>query len=290
MTEIVLVASYMKSGNTWMRGILQAMARPERRDIDINALDVVGRWSSDRNLFEQAHGVDPDMLSEPELAILRPAVFRRIAEAASPPRLYLKSHEQNAAIGTGRLFPDDVPILTLHVVRHPFDVAVSLSHHGRMDLDAAIAFMADDDAHEGGHRPAHVQRGFRSYSQLPQRMGSWSGHALSFLDHPPGRSLLVRYEDLLADPHTQLARVARFLDLDAAPDGIARVVEATRFDRLSRQEDAAGFVERPDGMARFFRAGRSGMGASLLDGRQKDAVHRRHGAAMERLGYKTGGE
>lgn len=285
MTEIVLIASYMKSGNTWMRGVVQAMTHPGLREVDINALDVVRRWSSDRNLFEHAHGVDPDMLTGPELMVLRPAVFRGIAAAANPPRLYMKSHEANVAVGEGRLFPDDVPFLTLHIVRHPYDVAVSLSHHGQIDLDAAIAFMADDEACEGGHRPAHVRRGFRNHAQLPQRMGSWSGHALSFLDQAPGRSLLVRYEDVLIDPRTEFARVARFLGLDAAPSSIGRAIDATRFDRLARQEEAAGFVERPDGMARFFRAGRSGTGARELTDRQKRAVTEHHENVMRRLGY-----
>jgi hypothetical protein len=284
MTEIVLVASYMKSGNTWMRAMIQALVRPAVRGVDINALDVVARWSSDRNLFEQVHGVDPDMLSDAELLSLRPAVFRRIAAASTPPRIYMKAHDANLRVGDGRLFPDDLPILTLHLVRHPYDVAVSLSHHGQIDLDAAIAFMADDEAREGGHQPAHVRRGFRNHSQLPQHVGSWSGHTLSFLDRPAGRSLLVRYEDLLTDPVSELARVTRFLGLASSPSDIGRAIETTRFDRLAGQEEKAGFVERPVGMTRFFRAGRSGSGAALSD-RQKAAIDQRHQAAMQRLGY-----
>ena len=291
MTEIVLIASYPKSGNTWVRALVQALSQPECDAVDINTLDTVGRWASDRNLFEQTHGLDPDGLTMDEILALRPGVYRRIAAATQPPRVYMKAHDANIPTGpgAGRLFPHDLPVRIVHVVRHPYDLAASLAHHGRTDLPTAIAVMADENAMEGSYRPEHVQRGFRNFSQLPQHMGSWSGHAASFLDHPPGPTLLLRYEDLLAEPVAQVGRLARFLDLPDAEPGLRAAVEATRFERLAQQEAEAGFVERPVGVERFFRAGKAGAGTRELTAMQKRSIYGRHGDEMRRLGYAETG-
>jgi hypothetical protein len=285
MTEIVLVASYMKSGNTWMRAILQAMAQPERKSVDINALTLVSRWTSDRHFFERTYGLDPDVLTEQELLCLRPAVFHRLAAGAAPARLYLKTHEANIPAGSGTLFPRDLAFLTIHVVRHPYDVVVSLAAHAGISIDDAIAFMADPDAHEGSFNPAHEARGLRNFSQLPQRLLDWSGNVQSFLDQAPGSVLLTRYEDLLASPLAEVTQIAQFLGFPTTPADLNRVIEATRFSHFAHQEARAGFVERPVASTQFFRHGHSGHGNTLLTDQQKRTIDRQHGAVMHQLGY-----
>lgn len=49
----------------------------------------------------------------------------------------------------------------------------------------------------------------------------------------PRRSLMLRYEQMLKDPHSCLTRVAQLFQLDASPDTIARIVAAHDFTRMS---------------------------------------------------------
>lgn len=62
----------------------------------------------------------------------------------------------------------------------------------------------------------------------------------------PQATLVLRYEDLRADPHAALALLGAFLRLDLAPEHIERAVAAASKDRMRRMHDPA----RPPGEVR----------------------------------------
>lgn len=68
--------------------------------------------------------------------------------------------------------------------------------------------------------------------------GSWKENVGSWLatrgDRP--NFLLLRYEDMVADTARELAKVAAFLDIDAAPEGIARAVERSSAENMRAME------------------------------------------------------
>lgn len=98
--------------------------------------------------------------------------------------------------------------------------------------------------------------------------GSWSGHLDAWrpLDRP--RTLLVRFEDLLAKPAEAVAAIAGVLGV--APQGPWRN-EADRLHGL--------FPE-------FFRGGDDARNIGELSASQEAAFWERHGGWMERLGYR----
>lgn len=285
MTRIVTIASYPKSGNTWTRLVIEALRAPDPTALDINAVSAGEQWVSDRGLFERTHAIDPDWLTEDEILRLRPAVIRALAAGADPEVIYLKGHDANLAVVDDHLYPRGLPLRCVYPVRHPFDIAVSFAHHGAMDIDQAIDFMTDPAAMMGDYRPARHARGRRNHAQLPQYCRDWSTNVASFLDAPPGPLLVLRYEDMLADPWAAASRIAGFLHLDDTPAHVRDAVSATRFDRLAAQEARDGFREMPLGIGRFFRGGRAGDGDRILSGPQKHRLARAHGTIMERLGY-----
>ncbi len=121
-------------------------------------------------------------------------------------------------------------------------------------------------------------------AQATQLLGTWSAPGASWLDGADRPLLLVRYEDMMADARRETGRLARFLDLDASDDRIARAVSACRFESL-RSAEARGFIERPSGMDRFFRQGRSGAWRNALTEAQAQRIVDDHGTVMQRLGY-----
>ena len=100
--------------------------------------------------------------------------------------------------------------------------------------------------------------------------------------------LLLRYEDLLAHPHTQFSRLAGFLDLPSDASLIAEAVANTSFSTLRAKEDEeGGFCERPDGCDRFFRSGRSGEGREQLNLEQLAQLEKAFDSTFRRCGYPT---
>src|ERR1700691_997320 len=107
MNRIVWLASYPKSGNTWLRAFLCNFERGGDIPASINELNN-GIISSDRSMADNALGVECSDLTPREIDLVRPAIYQRIAEQ-SPETLYLKTHDAYTLNANAQpLFPADV--------------------------------------------------------------------------------------------------------------------------------------------------------------------------------------
>jgi aryl sulfotransferase len=276
MTGLTLIASYPKSGNTWMRSLLASL-RLGGRTPDINS--ELGAGSvADRKLHDVVAQMECSDLTPREVARLRPEVSRWLARAC--PGIY-KTHDANL-IQPGTLepaIPADAINRVILITRDPRDVAVSLAHHLGVSCEEAVQIMGDESALMGrsdGTLNANVE----------QYLSSWSEHTQSWLDAVGPRRLHVRYEDLSDRPGEVFQEVCRFLDMSVPATELASAVEATRFRNLASQEASAGFRERhPTSRARFFREGRARAWRDHLPQRLADRMVADHGPMMLRLGY-----
>ena len=99
------LASYPKSGNTWMRLLLANYFAEAEDPHDINAPGVTRGVAGSRRLFDNALGIASNDLLPEEISALRPAAYRVIAEW-SKSRLWLKVHDMQALSPDGGwLFP-----------------------------------------------------------------------------------------------------------------------------------------------------------------------------------------
>jgi hypothetical protein len=277
VSRIVWLASYPKSGNTWLRAFLANFERDSDTPVDIDDLEG-GRISSDRGSADNALGVECSDLTPVEIDRWRPAVYRKLAEI-SPGTLYLKTHDAYSFNSAAEpLFPADVSNAAVYVVRNPLDVAVSYAHHGATTIDDSIDLMSNDNLTLAG-------QGDRLSFQLHQRLFSWSRHVKSWLDQQTVPLHLMRYEDMRRQPMEEFARAVRFLGAEEDCERLSRAVAFSSFETLQRQELAHGYREKPRGAPSFFRSGRVGSGREVLTEHQVARIIRDHGAVMRRLGY-----
>ena len=274
MSAIWWLASYPKSGNTWLRAFIATLLSGE--PADINKMGFLGGGASDRSAFDEALGIAAADLTLEQQTNLRPRVYEiRAAEAERP--LYCKGHDCYRLTPAGEpLFSAKATRGAVYMVRDPRAVAVSLAHHTGKTIDAAAASMADAASFSNSDNRLH--------QQLHQRLGSWSDHVQSWLNAPfPVH--VVRYEDLMGDPVAAFGAIARFLELPHDAEKIASAVAATTFAALQEQERATGFVERPRHLAAFFREGRVDGWRDVLTPEQAARIVAAHGAVMRQWRY-----
>lgn len=275
MSGVQWLASYPRSGNTWLRLALSSLSRggaPVRFAERADYAPLV----SDGDTFEEELGVDPGELTADEAEALRPRLHAILALRPPPVR---RVHDAWLRTPQGEpLFPSAATACSIYIVRDPRDVAVSLAHYLGLTPDRAIALMAN---------PAAVlSRGpGRGSPQLPIRLSSWSGHVESWRSAAPP-PLIVRYKDMVVEPAAELARVAGHLGWATTADTVAGAVAATRFEVLSGEEARHGFAQKPAALDRFFRRGRAGGWRDTLSTEQAARIERDHGAVMTRLGYR----
>lgn len=276
----IWLASYPKSGNTWFRALLTAYENSEG-EIDINKL--AARHAARERLFERYLACDGGLLTEEETFVARRAIYLHLVETKTvgAPQ---KVHDANLPLANGQLlFPPEATAATIHLVRHPFDVAVSYAYHMGVapDFDRCIDHMCNSSFKVDG----------LVFTQMPQVQSDWSSHALSWMDMPGANRVTLRYEDMLADGVGSLTRALRTMYPGQEPDPVrvARAVEATAFGKLKAQETESSFKERPPKAEAFFRSGTSGDWMNHLTPAQCARLSEVLAPAMDRLGYRADG-
>src|SRR5688572_19937875 len=242
MGYIYWIASYPKSGNTWTRAFLTAVVTGAEH-LDLDTLQQVAPYENLGPYYELFMTKPIAQASDAEIARARPMAQRAIAASAEK-FLFLKTHSMLVQhLGTPTITAD-VTAGAIYIIRNPLDVAISYSEFRNREIDKTIEVMNKHDRVIGRPRNAAYEV-----------TGSWVAHVRSWTAKPHKQMLILRYEDMLADPATEFGKVMTFLRMDVDATQIERAIQASSFEALKSAEEAAGFKERPKGTERFFRAG-----------------------------------
>jgi hypothetical protein len=273
--QTVWLASYPKSGNTWLRAVYSAWVTGSA--VDPNDLRD-GAMAASRGAFDEALGVPSASMTPDEVEMVRPRADEVIAAGAREP-LLRKIHDAYVRGPAGE------PIVSvaatraaLYVIRDPRDVAVSYAHHSGETLEWARRRLSDRGA-------AMSDRADRLEPQLRQRLGTWSEHVRGWVDDTPFPVAVVRYEDCVAAPVETFSRALRFAGLDVDDEAIEFAVEHAQFDRLRAAEGEHGFAERAPDAPSFFRRGPAGSWRDDLSADLAAAIAEDHREVMARFGY-----
>ncbi len=246
--NIVWLASYPKSGNTWFRIFLANLLKGREEPVDINAIGI--SIASSRELIDQALGICTADLRFDEVEKLRPLAYQQISTEAND-IIYFKAHDAYfLPNGKDTLFHSQVSKAAVYFIRNPLDIAVSFAHHNATSIDRIIQRMADDTY-------TLCDNEDRLINQLPQFLNTWGEHSKGWLNQTDIPILVLRYEDMLLDTMNTFKKALQFLDLKYSDSDILRAIEFSSFDVLKLQEQKQGFYERMAKASSFFRNGRA---------------------------------
>ena len=279
------LASYPKSGNTWCRVFITELMRLAGdnlgEELNLNQDIETGAIASSRLWLDDQLGINSCDLSFSELDPLRGRAGASAWLFAEGERFHKVHDAFKSPDSRGR------PVVSttgcsgvVYILRHPEDVAVSLSHFFSWPLDRCVDSLLDPSAalvpgeRFGGH-------------QVRQHMGRWDQHVRSWADQTQLPVLIMRYEDMLSKGSETFTKLATFLGLPTDSKLIHQALENTSIDRLKKlEEDVDGFAEKPAGCKRFFRSGRTGEGAEQLSIEQRKRLANGLSEAMNRFEYE----
>ena len=277
MGNIVWLASYPKSGNTWIRAFLANLIANRSEPVPLADLPRYAADEADPELFSALAGRPSAELGIDEIAALRPRVHAELARRANGTR-FVKTHNMAGSYDGHPLHDWQSSAGAIVVVRNPLDVAVSMTHHFGLTLDEAIARLGDDNVATANDALF-----------VSQILGSWSMHVKGWADMANASVLVLRYEDLLDKPAKHFAKVAKLVGLGQDRARIDRAVKHAGFQSLSGMEKKHGFVEATGKGARFFRKGRVNEWRETLSREQAQRVIDAHREQMQRFGYVPAG-
>jgi Sulfotransferase domain len=257
--NIVWIASYPKSGNTWVRFLACNLAAGP-----VDSAEMLNRLAPDLHELREV----PDFTDQ---------------------RLILKTHFPYSAA----LPLVDYTDSAIYVVRDPADVMLSNFHYsmrrGASKNDEPAAFDRYVDSYIAA-------RGDPRWVSL--RMGNWEENVRSWRQAGRVVPVLwLRYEDLLADPMKAAGSICRHLGIQTTPESLAQAVAGTSFERMRQIEEAdiraqrVGIFYKPylqssiDAGSRFMRGGQSGEGRRNLSQDQQRRFDAVFGPIRRELGY-----
>jgi hypothetical protein len=103
------------------------------------------------------------------------------------------------------------------------------------------------------------------------RFGHWSGHIESWQPMTRPETLLIRFEDLLANPDKSIAQIGAFAECSVVSEW------RNNFETMRKTDP------------RFFNTGSNERNIELLDRDAEELFWQRHGHSMIAMGYASAG-
>jgi len=275
MGNILWIASYPKSGNTWVRAFIENYLQNAHKPVDINTIHRTSIAEASSHRYKAHIGKDKETtdLSIEELCAIRPYVHADIAREAHG-TTFVKTHN---FLGEFRGYPlhnSSVTSGTIYIVRNPLDVTISMARYFGYSIDETIDYMAEEMTGTPNEK-----------ENVPQIITSWSLHVESWTQNPETQRLVVRYEDMLDNPIKVFRKVESFLGLRKDPKRLKKAINFSSFNQLKNQEKSHGFVEKHENASAFFRQGRKNQWREKLTPEQVQKIINLHGVQMERFKY-----
>ena len=228
---IIWIASYPKSGNTYIRSFLSAYYFSTDGEFNFKLLKNIKQFP-DKYFFDRK-------IPNIETAIKNylPAQ-KKISENGKVK--FLKTH---SLLGLYKGHPFTIPEYTLgaiYIVRDPRNLLTSLMNHYSLSDQEALEFLIDNN------RDIHDDyKDFSSYAYL----GNWGKHYDSWSNTNKYRKLIINYEDLKNNKHNIFRDVIIFVNtllnrterIDVKK--LEKAIETTNFNVLKKKEKNEGFIE-----------------------------------------------
>ena len=284
---IIWLASYPKSGNTWLRFYILSLLMGKRTNLNLNHLRAILAYPHST----QFEGLVSDLFDLKEIA--KNWIVSQKKLNSNKNLKFFKTHNMLGKY-KGYAFTDAENTLgTIHIVRDPRNVITSLkNHYSLSNYDEATKFIFKENqiiALSEKQQSLYLKS---KKFPLKQFVGSWKTHYLSWKNMKKNY-LLVRYEDLLENSKDEFTKIADFvgslLKIKFTEDQIDTAINLSSFDKLEKMEKKYGFTESTfdeEGKRnKFFFLGPKNDWQKMLDNQISKNIEEEFEKEMKELGY-----
>ena len=231
---IIWIASYPKSGNTWVRSIISSYFFSETGDFDFSILKNISLYPGPKYFKNK--------INKPgEVSLLWESSQKNII--AKKKSTFLKTHNALIALNNKQFTSEKTSLGAIYIVRDPRNILSSLkNHYDFKDYDETFEFMTNKKKYIWDIRKKNDYSGF-------QFLGSWSEHYKSWIRNQKIKTLLVKYEDLEKDCYSTSLKLIQYILLLRGQENkvdenkLFKSIESTKFDVLKKKEKDLGFDE-----------------------------------------------
>jgi hypothetical protein len=231
---IIWLASYPKSGNTWMRTMISSLLYTNDGVFDFSLLKKIDQFPEKKFFknFVKDFGDFDDIKKNWIIAQDQINLDKQIK--------FLKTHQGNFTVGKDSFTNRENTLAIIYIVRDPRNLVRSIANHYTYSINQSCEFLLSPQII--GNKKSFEENQGGLYNLL----GKWNDHYISWTRNKTNL-LLIKYEDLIKNPKLELKKTINFLKqyltLKTDEEKINKIIETTSFNNLKNMEKKGLFKE-----------------------------------------------
>ena len=225
---IIWIASYPKSGNTWVRTIISSMLFSSDGQFKMSLLKKIPQFPREAHFSEVT-----ERYSDIE-EVCKHWITAQEKVNQEKKIFFFKTHNANIKIANYSFTNKKNTLATIYIVRDPRNLVSSIANHFKMTNEKAKNFLIENRALK------------QSIDGKEGVITDWGDHYKSWTKHNDNL-LLIKYENLIDNIDKEIIRIYEFLKnympLNINENKIKKIIETTEFGQLQKLEKEGNFDE-----------------------------------------------
>ena len=233
---IFWIASYPKSGNTWLRTLISSYYFSKDGIFYKDLIQKIGQFPEKRH-FESFKYDSKSVIGTTNFWIKAQEKINQDKKLK-----FFKTHNVFGKINDKPFTNKDNSLGCIYIIRDPRNVITSLSHHYELSYEDSLSWMTNNKKYIFDDR---VGQDFGNF----QFISSWSNNYKSWKIQKDLPVKIVRYEDLLEKTFEVTKEIIEFINKISKNNTkinitkLKNAVASTSFNRLKKKENEEGFAE-----------------------------------------------
>jgi len=226
---IIWLASYPKSGNTYVRAFLSAYYFSENGEFDFSQISKIDQFPHEKYFKEKVSNISE--ASREWMPIQR--------EINKDKKIrFFKTHSFLGNYKGNQFTSSETTLGAIYIIRDPRNVFSSIKNHYSFDDDKALEMIKDKTRSLMSNNGSHA-----SFTYI----SSWSENYFSWFNNNQFRRLFIKYEDLITNKYETFRDIIVFTNtLMNNVEGVnksklQKAIETTNFDILKKKEMSETF-------------------------------------------------
>ena len=260
---IIWIASYPKSGNTWIRSIIASMLYTKDGKFNFELIKKIDQFETLQNFkflkknninhFEQLNKMN--IVSQYWLEAQKQLIEKNRI-------LFFKTHSANYSYDNLFFANNQTTKGCIYIVRDPRDIVISYSKFLGIGIEEMIKIITLKE-----------NKIYGPSKKIGVFLTRWDYHVASWIRINKPK-LIIKYEDMLSNPKQFIMQIAKYLKEDLnikiniSEEKIKNIFDTTSFSKLRDEEGKRGFFEASKNSV-FFRSGKKNQWQGILSKKQQ---------------------